>query len=221
MTTYKNNTLPILNLLEWRISGTFVDYPTALAEMEQRVKGLLNNQLRELVWLLEHPPLYTAGTSASPEELLDHMNLPVYTSDRGGRFTYHGPGQRVAYIIINLSKRRLSISAYRFRLEEWLIKTLAHFNIRGERRAGRVGIWVDHGNGCEDKIAAVGIHVRRWVTSHGIALNVNPDLSHFTGIVPCGLSSFGVTSLAELGLSLSLTDVDSSMRKAWLEVFEG
>lgn len=210
--------------IEWRISDEQVSYPEALAEMEARVEAIRNGTAPELVWLLEHPPLYTAGTSAQDADLLEPDRFPVYRSGRGGQFTYHGPGQRVAYVMLDLRKRNGDVRAFVRNLEEWMIRTLAAFNITGERRDGRVGIWVDkrpYGGiaGQEDKIGAIGVRVRHWVTFHGIALNVDPALSHFTGIVPCGISEHGVTSFHALGHLVSMEDVDSAMIAAWDEVF--
>ena len=210
--------------VEWRISDAPVPYPDALAEMEARVEAIRAGTAPELVWLLEHPPLYTAGTSAREEDLLEPGRFPVYQAGRGGQFTYHGPGQRVAYVMLDLKKRGGDIRAFVHDLEEWLIRTLAAFNIRGERREGRVGIWVNkqpYGGapGQEDKIAAIGVRVRRWVSFHGISLNVEPDLSHFAGIVPCGISEHGVTSMVALGHLVTMEDVDSALIAAWEEVF--
>lgn len=212
--------------VEWRISDTPVPYPDALAEMEARVEAIRAGTAPELVWLLEHPPLYTAGTSAREEDLLEPGRFPVYQAGRGGQFTYHGPGQRVAYVMLDLKTRGADIRAFVQDLEEWLIRTLAAFNIRGERREGRVGIWVDkrpYGGapGQEDKIAAIGVRVRRWVSFHGVALNVEPDLSHFAGIVPCGISEHGVTSIVALGHLVAMEDVDAALIASFTEVFGG
>jgi lipoyl(octanoyl) transferase len=213
-----------LSEIEWRISDELVPYPEALAEMEARVAAIHAGTAPEVVWLLEHPPLYTAGTSARPEDLLDAERFPVYQAGRGGQFTYHGPGQRVAYVMLDLKKRGGDIRAYVTQLEEWLIRTLAAFNIKGERREGRVGIWVDrraYGGlaGQEDKIAAIGVRVRRWVSFHGISLNVDPDLTHFDGIVPCGIAQHGVTSMVKLGHLVTMADVDAALMASWPEVF--
>ena len=215
---------PTTGGIEWRVSDAPVPYPEALAAMEARVEAIRAGSAPELVWLLEHPPLYTAGTSARREDLLEPDRFPVYDAGRGGQFTYHGPGQRVAYVMLDLKKRGADIRAFVHNLEEWLIRTLAAFNIRGERREGRVGIWVDkrpYGGvaGQEDKIAAIGVRVRRWVSFHGVALNVEPDLSHFAGIVPCGISEHGVTSMVALGHLVTMEDVDSAMIAAFAEVF--
>jgi lipoyl(octanoyl) transferase len=210
--------------LEWRISEARIPYPEALATMEARVAAIRAGTAPELVWLLEHPPLYTAGTSARPEDLLEPERFPVYQAGRGGQFTYHGPGQRVAYVLLDLQRRRPDLRAFVCDLEEWLIRTLALFAIKGERRSGRVGIWVDrrpYGGlpGQEDKIAAVGVRVRRWVSFHGIALNVEPELDHFRGIVPCGIREHGVTSLHALGQLVTMDEVDAALIASWREVF--
>ena len=211
--------------LEWRFSDAPVAYPEAVAAMEERVAAIRAGTAPELVWLLEHPPLYTAGTSAKPEDLLD-QRFPVYSTGRGGQHTYHGPGQRVGYVMLDLKRRGQDVRAHVHRLEEWLIATLARFNVKGERREGRVGIWVDRGplgQGIrrEDKVAAIGVRVRHWVTYHGVALNVDCDLSHFGGIVPCGIATpqYGVTSLLDLGITATMPEVDSAMRAAFDEVF--
>ena len=191
--------------VEWRVSDGLVPYEDALAVMEARAAAIADGTAPELVWLLEHPPLYTAGTSARPEELIE-ARFPVHTTGRGGQFTYHGPGQRVAYVMLDLKRRGPDVRRFVATLEEWIIRTLAAFNVAGERREDRIGVWVrrpEKGAGREDKIAAIGIRVQRWVTLHGIALNVDCDLSHFAGIVPCGVAEprYGVTSLADLGLA--------------------
>ena len=205
--------------LEWRISDRPVDYAQAVEAMEQRADRIHAGAEGELVWLLEHPPIYTAGTSARPEDLLDAARFPVYPTGRGGQYTYHGPGQRVAYVMVDLKRRGQDVRRYVWRLEEWVIRALAQFGVTGERRAGRVGIWVDRGGGREDKIAAIGVRVRRWITFHGIAINVDPDLGHFAGIVPCGIHGHGVTSLVDLGHLVTLAEVDSALKLAWEEVF--
>ncbi len=201
----------------WTLSEAPVPYDEAVAAMERRVAAIRKGEAEELVWLLEHPPLYTAGTSAEPSDLVD-PRFPIHRSGRGGRYTYHGPGQRVAYAMLDLKLRQPDLRAYVKDLEEWLIQTLAAFNVVGERREGRVGIWVVNG-GREEKIAAIGVRVRRWVSYHGISLNVDPDLSHFDGIVPCGIPDYGVTSLAALGLPVTMADVDVALRQAFEEVF--
>lgn len=209
--------------MEWRISEGLVDYPAALAEMEARAEAIRQDGAPELVWLLEHPPLYTAGTSARPGDLLQPDRFPVYATGRGGQYTYHGPGQRVAYAMLDLKQRGEDVRRYVRDLEEWIIRTLARFNVKGERREGRVGIWVAH-DGREDKIAAIGVRVRRWVSFHGFAVNVDPDLGHFGGIVPCGIQEtatapLGVTSLADLGYIVSMPEFDMALRGAFEEVF--
>jgi lipoyl(octanoyl) transferase len=208
--------------VEWVVAEELVDYQEAVAEMEARAAAIASGQAPERVWLLEHPPLYTAGTSARDADLIEASRFPVFRSGRGGQFTYHGPGQRVAYVMLDLQRREADVRRYVAALEAWLIATLASFNIRGERREDRVGVWVrrpDKGEGAEDKIAAIGIRVRRWVTFHGISLNVEPDLSHFSGIVPCGVRGQGVTSLVDLGLPVTMAEVDAVLRAAFEEVF--
>jgi lipoyl(octanoyl) transferase len=209
--------------VEWIISDGLTDYETAVAAMEARAEAIAAGTASEAVWLLEHPPLYTAGTSAEDGDLRD-ARFPVFRTGRGGQFTYHGPGQRVAYVMLDLKRRGGDVRAFVAGLEAWIIGTLAAFNIRGERREDRVGVWVkrpDKGEGHEDKIAAIGIRVRRWVSFHGISLNVEPDLSHFSGIVPCGISEnrYGVTSLVDLGLPVALEDADMALEKAFGDVF--
>ncbi len=215
-----------LDTIEWRFGDARVDYEAAVAEMEARVAAIHAGTAPELVWLLEHPPLYTAGTSAKPGDLLERGRFPVYATGRGGEYTYHGPGQRVGYVLLDLKRRGPDVRAYVRGLEDWLIATLARFNVKGERREGRVGIWVDRGphpqgGRREDKIAAIGVRVRHWVTFHGVALNVECDLSHFQGIVPCGIATpqYGVTSLLDLGIIASMAEVDAAMRDAFEEVF--
>ena len=214
---------PSMAAVEWRVSERLVPYETALAAMDARVAAIAAGEAPELVWLLEHPPLYTAGTSAKPEDMID-ARFPVFTAGRGGQFTYHGPGQRVAYVMLDLKRRGPDVRRFVVTLEEWLIRTLAAFNVRGERRDDRIGVWVRRPGkceGCEDKIAAIGIRVRRWVSLHGIALNVEPELSHFSGIVPCGVSNprYGVTSLVDLGLPLTMPEVDDVMRREFERLF--
>lgn len=204
--------------IEWRRAARPVPYPEAVAEMERRVEAIRQGRSPALVWLLEHPACYTAGTSARPEELLDAGRLPVYASGRGGRHTYHGPGQRVAYVMLDLRGRGSDVRRYVCDLEEWLIRTLARFGVKGERRRGRVGIWVADGAG-ESKIAAIGVRVRHWITFHGVALNVDPDLGCFAGIVPCGIAEHGVTSLAALGVAVAMADVDEALRAEFHSTF--
>jgi len=205
--------------VEWTISDDPVGYPEALAHMERRVAAIRDGTAPEQVWLLEHPPLYTAGTSADPAELTRPGDFPVYETGRGGRYTYHGPGQRVAYVMLDLKARGLGVRDYVWWLEEWIIRTLDGLNVTAERRDGRVGLWVPRQGGREDKIAAIGVRVRRWVTLHGVALNVDPDLSHFEGIVPCGISAHGVTSLWDLGHTITMPEVDSALRATFRDVF--
>jgi lipoyl(octanoyl) transferase len=203
--------------VEWKISDRPVVYPEALAEMEARAAAIAGGSADEMVWLLEHPPIYTAGTSANQRDLID-ARFPVYHTGRGGQFTYHGPGQRVGYAMLDLKRRKPDVRAYVYDLEQWLIETLAMFNVKGERREGRVGIWVQRGMR-EDKIAALGVRIKRWVTFHGVALNVDPDLSHFSGIVPCGITAHGVTSLADLGVAVSMADVDIALKQSFKKIF--
>ncbi len=211
--------------LEWQISDMPVAYADALAAMQARVAAIRAGAAAESVWLLEHPPLYTAGTSATAEGLVEPDRFPVFRTGRGGQWTYHGPGQRVGYVMLDLAHahgtvRPRDVRAYVEGLEEWLIRALDRFNVRGERRSGRVGIWVaDRATGTEAKIAAIGVRVTRWVTWHGVALNVAPDLSHFAGIIPCGIAEHGVTSLHALGLPVTMIDADVALRRAWGEVF--
>jgi lipoyl(octanoyl) transferase len=203
---------------EWIVSDGIVPYPIALETMRVRAAAIAEGKAPEAVWLLEHPPLYTAGTSATPDDLLEPERFPVYDAGRGGQYTYHGPGQRVAYVMLDLRERGRDVRCLVQGLEGWIIDTLAAFNIVGERREGRIGVWVgrpDKGPGREDKIAAIGVRVSRWVTFHGIAINVAPDLSHFGGIVPCGISDQGVTSFEDLGQLVPLPDVDVALRAAF------
>ncbi len=204
--------------VEWRIAPGLTPYPEAVAFMEERAAAIAAGTRPELVWLVEHPPIYTAGTSAKDADLLD-ARFPVFKTGRGGQFTYHGPGQRVGYVMLDLKKRGEDVRRYVQDLEDWLIRSLARFNIKGERRDGRVGIWVAERDGTENKIAAIGVRVRRWVTFHGVSLNVEPDLTHFGGIVPCGIRQHGVTSLAAQGILVGMPEVDAAMKSAFLEVF--
>ena len=208
---------------EWRLSGGLVDYEAALAIMDARAAAILAGRDAELVWLLEHPPLYTSGTSARPEELIE-ARFPVHATGRGGQFTYHGPRQRVVYLMLDLNRRAPDVRLYVATLEEWIIRTLASFGVEGERREDRVGVWVrrpDKGDGFEDKIAAIGIRLRRWVSLHGIALNVAPDLTHYSGILACGVSDarYGVTSLRDLGVKATMAEVDAALRKEFEPLF--
>jgi lipoyl(octanoyl) transferase len=210
---------------QWAISEGLVDYPQAVAAMESRAAAIAAGEAPELVWLLEHPPLYTRGASAQEGDLRDPTRFPVFDTQRGGQFTYHGPGQRVAYVMLDLTKRGRDVKQFVCSLENWIIGTLADFNIKGERRAGRVGVWVDRtrpgGQLREDKIAAIGVRLKRWVSYHGISLNVEPDLSHFGGITPCGVTDpgLGVTSLADLGYLVSMHDVDVALKAAFERSF--
>ncbi|MDH3666363.1 MAG: lipoyl(octanoyl) transferase LipB [Paracoccaceae bacterium] len=208
-------------MVEWRVTEGLVPYEDALAWMEARVDAVIAGAGGECVWLLEHPPLYTAGTSARAQDLIEPDRFPVYQARRGGEYTYHGPGQRVAYVILDLNRRRRDVRAYVAALEDWVIQTLAEFRVRGERRPGRVGVWVERpempplsdGRPAEDKIAAVGVRLRRWVSYHGISINVEPDLDHYRGIVPCGIAEHGVTSLVDLGLPVTIADLDNALRR--------
>jgi lipoyl(octanoyl) transferase len=208
---------------EWRVAEGLTDYPAALEQMRAHAAAIRAEGAPERIWLVEHPPTYTAGTSSTPEGLVD-PRFPVFQAGRGGQWTYHGPGQRTAYVMLDLDRPHGTVPARDIRafvhgLEEWIIRALDRFNVRGERREGRVGIWVDEGGGRENKIAAIGVRVTRWVSWHGIALNVEPDLAHFAGIIPCGIRQHGVTSLWALGLTLSMEEVDSALKSAWTEVF--
>lgn len=213
--------------VEWQIQPGLTDYRAALAVMEARADAIRHGSLAEMVWLVEHPPLYTAGTSAKIADLVEPDRFPVFAAGRGGEYTYHGPGQRVAYVMLDLKRRKEDVRAFVAALEDWIIRTLATFNVRGERREDRVGVWVVRpdrrqmadGTPAEDKIAAIGIRLRRWVSFHGIAINVEPELSHFSGIVPCGVVDRGVTSLVDLGLPVTMADLDVTLKAAFEEVF--
>lgn len=213
--------------VEWRVSSGLVDYQTALNFMEQRAKDISNGVADELVWLLEHPPLYTAGTSSNPQDLVSPDRFPVHETGRGGQYTYHGPGQRIAYVMLDLKRRKQDVRAFVSALEQWVIDTLDEMNIKGERREDRVGVWVARpekaplpdGSIAEDKIAAIGIRLKKWVSLHGISLNIEPDLEHFSGIVPCGVQQYGVTSLVDLGLPISMEDADIVLRQAFEDIF--
>ena len=205
--------------IEWRISDALVPYREAETEMETRVAAIRAGTAAELVWLLEHPPLYTAGTSARDDDLIAPDLLPIFRTGRGGQYTYHGPGQRVGYVMLDLQKRGGDLRVYVRDLEEWLIRTLQRFNVKGERRDGRVGIWIAEGGGKESKIAAIGVRIRHWVSFHGISLNVDPDLSYYRGIVPCGINDHGITSLAALGITTTMPEVDAALKAAFAEVF--
>ncbi|HYZ63403.1 MAG TPA: lipoyl(octanoyl) transferase LipB [Acetobacteraceae bacterium] len=213
--------------LEWQIDDAPVPYAAALASMQARAAAIREGRADELVWLLEHPSLYTSGSSARMDDLREPARFPVFSAGRGGQWTYHGPGQRTAYVMLDLTRphgrvRARDVRCYVDGLEEWLIRALDRFNVRGERRAGRIGIWVaDRAAGTEAKIAAIGVRVSRWVSWHGVSLNVEPDLSHFEGIIPCGIAEHGVTSLAQLGLPVTMAEADAALRAAWDEVFGG
>jgi lipoyl(octanoyl) transferase len=207
-----HNVTPAKDAFEWSVSSQLVPYTEAVEAMEQRVAEIEAGKAPELFWLLEHPPLFTAGTSADDDELIGAHGLPVYQTGRGGRYTYHGPGQRVIYALCDLRERGRDVRAHVKRLEEWIIRVLNEFGIQGERRKGRIGIWVAH-DGREEKIAAIGVRVRRWIAYHGLALNVDPDLLHYEGIVPCGLPGFGVTSMRALGVKASMDEVDAAFRR--------
>lgn len=214
-------------MVEWITSDGVTDYPQALAFMEERVNAIIAGRADECIWLLEHPPLYTAGTSAKPADLIDPDRFPVYDARRGGEYTYHGPGQRVAYVMLDVGKRGHDVRRFVKDLEAWVIATLDRFNVKGEIREGRVGVWVQRperppgadGSIAEDKIAALGIRLRKWVSFHGLSINVEPDLTHFDGIVPCGITDHGVTSLVDLGLPVSMDDVDVALRQTFDTVF--
>ncbi len=216
-------------MLNWKTSDAPVPYPDALAHMETHVAGMIAGTMSEQIWLLEHPPLYTAGTSAKIADLVDPDRFPVYKSQRGGQYTYHGPGQRIAYTMLDLNKRGKDVRKFVQNLEDWVIMTLAEFGVKGERRAGRVGVWVVRkdkplnalGAYPEDKIAAIGVRLRKWTSFHGISINVEPELEHYSGIVPCGISEYGVTSLVDLGLPVSIWDVDMALKQSFDRVFGG
>jgi lipoyl(octanoyl) transferase len=213
--------------VEWRIESAMVDYPVALATMEERARAIREDGAAELAWLVEHPPLYTAGASAKPSGLIDAGRFPVFETGRGGEYTYHGPGQRVAYLMLDLKRRRQDVRAFVAALEALIIGSLASFNVKGERREDRVGVWVARpdrpplpdGRAAEDKIAAIGIRLRKWVSLHGIAVNVEPELAHFGGIVPCGITGYGVTSLVDLGLPVTMIDYDVALQSAFTDIF--
>ncbi|RME16929.1 MAG: lipoyl(octanoyl) transferase LipB [Alphaproteobacteria bacterium] len=216
-------------MVEWRLSQGLTPYPEAVAAMEARAEAIARGEADELIWLVEHPPLYTAGTSARPEDLIAPDRFPVYETRRGGQYTYHGPGQRVVYTMLDVGRRGRDVRAFVRSLEDWVIATLAEFNVTGEIREGRVGVWVRRpdkpagpdGAPREDKIAAIGIRLRRWVSFHGLSINVEPDLEHFSGIVPCGITEHGVTSLVDLGLPVTMEDVDLALRRTFPAVYDG
>ena len=203
----------------WAVSPGLVPYPAAEQAMEARADAIARGEAGELVWLIEHPPLYTAGVSAKPADLLDPQRFPVFRSGRGGQFTYHGPGQRVAYVMLDLTARRRDVRAFVTALQAWVIGALARLGVEGEVRDGRVGVWVEQTGGREAKVAAIGVKLRRWVSFHGVSLNVDPDLGHFDGIVPCGVTLHGVTSLAALGAAASMAEADAALRASFTEVF--
>jgi len=208
-----------MRAVEWKTALGLVDYEHAVTAMERRVAAIRAGAAPELIWLLEHPPLYTAGSSAKAEDLREPGMLPVYTTSRGGQYTYHGPGQRVAYAMIDLKRRGCDVRAYVHRLETWIIATLAQFDLRAVSRPERVGIWVERPDGGEDKIAAIGVRVRRWVSYHGLSLNVAPNLDHYRGIIPCGITGYGMTSLAGLGIAAGMAEVDAALKLAFDQVF--
>lgn len=215
-------------MVEWKTSDTLVPYEDAVSFMETRAAQIAAGEADEMIWLLEHPPLYTAGTSAKIEDLTDPDRFPVYPSQRGGQYTYHGPGQRVIYVMLDLNKRGKDVRAFVKKLETWVIATLAEFNVQGEIREGRVGVWVERddkpltisGQKAEDKIAAIGIRLRKWISFHGISINVEPDLDHFGGIVPCGITEHGVTSLVDLGLPVTMDDLDVALTTTFARLFD-
>ena len=216
-------------MVEWITEPGLLSYDRAVATMEARAAAIRAGEADEAIWLVEHPPMYTAGTSAKAEDLKDATRFPVYPTKRGGQYTYHGPGQRVAYVMLDVGARGRDVRQFVAGLEEWIIATLAEFNVTGERRPGRVGVWVTRpekpplpdGSPREDKIAALGVRLRKWVSFHGLSINVEPDLSHFAGIVPCGISDHGVTSLVDLGLPVTLSDVDVALKRTFAQAFPG
>lgn len=216
-----------VQMVDWLTSDGLTPYELALREMETRAGDIRDGRANEAIWLVEHPPLYTAGTSANPADLTDPDRFPVFEARRGGQYTYHGPGQRVAYVMLDVAERGRDVRKFVHQMEEWVIATLAEFNVTGERREGRVGVWVVRpdmppnadGTPREDKIAAIGIRLRKWVSFHGLSINVEPDLTHFDGIVPCGISEHGVTSLVDLGLPVTMTDVDVALKKTFPAIF--
>ncbi|WP_316861730.1 lipoyl(octanoyl) transferase LipB [uncultured Cohaesibacter sp.] len=208
--------------IEWLISDTPVPYPQAISFMEKRITQIAKGEAKECVWLLEHPPLYTAGTSANPKDLVAPDKFDVFTTGRGGQYTYHGPGQRIAYVMLDLSQRKQDIRLFVAALEKWIINSLAEHNIKGEHRDDRVGVWVPRpqkGPDVEDKIAAIGIRVRKWITFHGISLNIEPELEHYNGIIPCGIAQHGVTSFVDLGYPIAMSDVDITLRQEFEKIF--
>ena len=206
--------------MEWKTTDGLTSYEDAMTTMEQRVADIHAGTASELVWLLQHPPLYTAGTSANIQDLILPDRFPVYETGRGGQYTYHGPGQRVAYVMVDLTKRGRDVRKYVSQLEQWVIDSLAEFKVIAERREGRVGVWVTRTDGREEKIAAIGVRLRKWVSFHGICINVAPDLEHYNGIVPCGIAAHGVTSLTDLGLSVTMAELDEVLKRIWQNIFE-
>ena len=214
-------------MVQWEITEEKVDYETALAKMDNHVEKMIQGEAGEKIWLLEHPPLYTAGTSADSKDLVEPNRFPVFETKRGGQYTYHGPGQRVAYVMLDLNKRGKDVKKFVKNLETWIALTLSEFNIIGQSRDGRVGIWVErpdkplnnYGAVQEQKIAAIGVRLKKWITLHGLSINLDPDLSHFQGIVPCGIKEHGVTSLVDLGLQVTMTDLDNALKKTFTKVF--
>ena len=214
-------------MVQWEITEEKVDYETALAKMDNHVEKMIQGEAGEKIWLLEHPPLYTAGTSADRKDLVEPNRFPVFETKRGGQYTYHGPGQRVAYVMLDLNKRGKDVKKFVKNLETWIALTLSEFNIIGQSRDGRVGIWVErpdkplnnYGAVQEQKIAAIGVRLKKWITLHGLSINLDPDLSHFQGIVPCGIKEHGVTSLVDLGLQVTMTDLDNALKKTFTKVF--
>lgn len=207
-------------MIELKITKNLTNYQDAVSFMEQRIENIAENKEKELIWLLEHPPLYTAGTSAKENELLYPFKLPVYKTGRGGKYTYHGDGQRIIYIMLNIKKRKLGVKEFVHKLEDWIILTLRDFNIKAEKRADRIGLWIINENNLEEKIAAIGIRIRKGISFHGIAVNIYPDLNNFKGIIPCGLSNFGITSMQKLGINISFNDFDKSLIKNFQKIFE-
>jgi len=216
MTATTKNTKPDI---EWKFTDGLIAYEDAMKVMEQRVSDIHAGKAKELIWFLQHPPLYTAGTSADVSDLINPDRFPVHQVGRGGQYTYHGPGQRVVYVMLDLTKRGRDVRQYVCNLEQWVIDSLAEFNISAERRPGRVGVWVTREGGREEKIAAIGVRVRKWVTFHGICINVEPDLEHYSGIIPCGIAEHGVTSMFDLGLPVSMHDLDAVLKAKWQKIF--
>jgi lipoyl(octanoyl) transferase len=211
---------PQISSVEWETAPMLVPYPQALADMEQRAADIADGRQPERIWLLEHHPLYTAGTSAKPSDLIQPNKLPIFNAGRGGEYTYHGPGQRIAYVQLNLANRGRDVRCFVSNLESWIIAMLADFGLTGQRRAGRVGVWIEDEAGHDFKIAAIGVRVRRWVTLHGISINISPNLEHFSGIVPCGISKHGITSFQKLGINVAMPEIDAALTKNFPYIFE-